>query len=417
MVERLQIHARVAAWAAATLWLLVASAASAQQPANALSDPFGDPLVLVLKIISSTHARPATGLVLARSDAAGPALVMVPAAFVSAGDEIVVLDGGTDILRNGRTTRTVARSAEAGVAVLEVEGLQRPGVALNADAWPPPAGTMLHFEAWPAAGALAEGAPRRRMDIRLVHSEDGAVAGTEPALPALSGPLLDRCGRLAGWHLSAAEPRIAGAGVIRDVIADAGFALEIQPCGAQPAAPAEADAGDVFGAGETNTEPAAPGASTDSAPIGDVNGDAPGAVPSSRGRYGRLAALAALVVALGALALYLGRRGRKRGKGARLEGHDADGAPVLIPLKFDAQGQRTQVERAGVKLVFEKRDGRLLVFDGGDEAGPLALAVAGTPCLPGEHIYVDDGEEILIAEERYTVRVSQEPKVAKAVAG
>lgn len=439
MVERFPIHARAAAWAVAALWLLATAAAAAQQPADALRDPAGDPIgdpisdsvVLVLKIISSTHARPATGLVLTRSQIDAPALVMVPAGFVSAGDEIVVLDGGTDILRDGRTARTVARSADAGVALLEVDGLWRPGVALNADAWPPAAGTMLRFEAWPAAEALAEGVPRTRTDIRLPPSAEGVVARTEPALPALSGPLFDRCGGLAGWHLSSGEPRIVEAGVLRDFAAATGFALEVSPCAAQPPAPDGADADHDLEAPEPNTEPAVPETSTASAVMddvtGDVTGDEFGAAPSSRQRYGWVAGLAALVLVFVALALFLRRRGRVRGKDARLEGprldgprrdsHDADGAPVRIPLKLDAQGQRMQVERGGVKLVFEKQEGRLLVVDTGDEAGPLALAVGGTPCLPGEYFYVNDGEEILISEECYTVRLGQNQEVAEAAGG
>lgn len=425
MVERFPIHARISAWAVAALWLLVAAAAAAQQPADTLrdpaGDPTGDPVVLVLKIISSTHARPATGLVLARSQVDAPALVMVPAGFVSAGDEIVVLDGGTDILRNGRTARTVARSADAGVALLEVDGLQRPGVALNTDAWPPAADIMLRFEAWPAAEALAEGVPRTRTDIRLAHSAEDADARTEPALPALSGPLFDRCGGLAGWHLSSEEPRIVGTGALRDFAAATGFALEVRPSIAQPPAPEGPDAGDDPEAPQPNAEPAVPEMSTASAAkddvSGDVSGDESGAVSSSRQRYVWIAGLAALVLGFAALALFLQRRGRVRGEAAWLEGHDADGAPVRIPLKLDAQGRRAQVECGGVNLVFEKQDGRLLVFDAGDEAGPLALAVGGTPCLPGEYFYANDGEEILISEECYTVRLGQNQEVAKAPGG
>ena len=57
-------------------------------------------MVPVLRLVSSTHVEPTTGLVLSESG-----LVLVPADFASAGDEIVVLDGGTDIVANGRTAR------------------------------------------------------------------------------------------------------------------------------------------------------------------------------------------------------------------------------------------------------------------------------------------------------------------------
>ena len=51
-------------------------------------------VVPVLKLVSSTHVEPTTGVVLSKDG-----LVLVPDSFASPGDEIIVLDGGTDILR------------------------------------------------------------------------------------------------------------------------------------------------------------------------------------------------------------------------------------------------------------------------------------------------------------------------------
>ena len=158
-------------------------------------------LVLALNLISSTHARPATGVVLAGAGPGGDSLVMVPASFVGAGDEIIVLDGGNDILRNGRATRTVARSAEAGVAVLEVEGLTRPGVAIAGDAWTGPGDSSHVFAAWPAAGALVEGAALTLQSFRSGES-----------LPGVSGPLFDRCGYLAAMYVADDDGRLRGSG-------------------------------------------------------------------------------------------------------------------------------------------------------------------------------------------------------------
>ena len=54
-------------------------------------------VVPVLRLVSSTHVEPTTGLVLSDSGQ-----VLVPMGFASDGDEVIVLDGGTDIVRNGR---------------------------------------------------------------------------------------------------------------------------------------------------------------------------------------------------------------------------------------------------------------------------------------------------------------------------
>lgn len=375
--------------------------------------PSDDPIVLVLKLISSTHARPVTGLVLKRSpdesDGAAPALVMVPANFVSAGDEIVVLDGGTDILRDRRTTRTIARSASVGVAVLEVEGLQRSGVALSADTWPPAPGSMLKFEAWPAADALAEGAPRTRTEVRLTDVGNGAGALTEPALPGFSGPLFDRCGRLAGWHVAGAETRIVGAETLGEFTGGSGLEIDRRPCAASPPELARAGAGagmEQAAGQETPVEqPPGPGFSAEISPGEDAAGISPETVaPPERGRR-RVAAVAAMAAALVALTLYLGHRGRRKVQGPVLEGRDESGAAVRIPLGLGPEGGSTRLEHRGVHLVFKLQDGRLLVGDAGDASGPLALAVAGTACLPGESMYVADGEEVLIADGRLVVRL------------
>ena len=56
--------------------------------------------VPVLRLVSATHVEPTTGIVLSDSG-----LVLVPENFAGPDDEIIVLDGGTDIIRNGRPAR------------------------------------------------------------------------------------------------------------------------------------------------------------------------------------------------------------------------------------------------------------------------------------------------------------------------
>ncbi|MFC1720034.1 hypothetical protein ACFL00_02695, partial [Pseudomonadota bacterium] len=56
--------------------------------------------VPVLRLVSATYVVPTTGIVISDNG-----LVLVPKDFAGADDEIIVLDGGTDIIRNGRPAR------------------------------------------------------------------------------------------------------------------------------------------------------------------------------------------------------------------------------------------------------------------------------------------------------------------------
>ena len=110
-------------------WLLLAvfvmpglSTASAEIEARPLSPS----VVLVLKLVSQDRVQPTTGIVMSNDG-----LVMVPAEFVSRGDEVIVLDGGTDIIRNGRPAKLLERPGAGGWAVLSVNGLERPGIVLS----------------------------------------------------------------------------------------------------------------------------------------------------------------------------------------------------------------------------------------------------------------------------------------------
>ena len=83
--------------------------------------------VPVLRLVSATHVEPTTGVVLSDTG-----LVLVPEDFAGTGDEIIVLDGGTDIIRNGRPARIEQKFRLEGLQVLSVEGLKRQGVTLAA---------------------------------------------------------------------------------------------------------------------------------------------------------------------------------------------------------------------------------------------------------------------------------------------
>lgn len=154
-------------------------------------------VVPVLRLVSSTHVEPTTGLVLSESG-----LVLVPADFASAGDEIVVLDGGTDIVANGRTARIERNLPMDGLQVLSVYGLRRPAAPFAESG--PADGDEIRLRAFPPAEQIAEGAaPLDRTATITVFgaSADPALTGGA-ALPNVTGPLLDRCGNVVGFSVA-----------------------------------------------------------------------------------------------------------------------------------------------------------------------------------------------------------------------
>lgn len=159
-------------------------------------------VVLVLKLVSSTYVRPTTGVVIS-DDGPTDGLVLIPADFVAAGDEIVVLDGGTDIVRNGRPSRTVKRSVADGLAVLSVEDLARPSIILSEDVLQ--LDRVYHMAAFPPAAELAEGAQPLRVPVKLVKhdSNGGFTVSADTPLPNTTGAIIDRCGYLVGLNMAA----------------------------------------------------------------------------------------------------------------------------------------------------------------------------------------------------------------------
>lgn len=154
-------------------------------------------VVLVLKLVSSTHVRPTTGVVIAADG-----LVIVPADFVKQGDEIVVMDSGTDIVRHGLPARTVKRSVDDGLAVLSVDGLKRPAIRFAGGETR--AGGGYHLAAFPPAEQLAQGENPLWLPVNVGENESGvrtAVTVGKP-LPNVSGIIIDNCGQLAGLNLA-----------------------------------------------------------------------------------------------------------------------------------------------------------------------------------------------------------------------
>jgi hypothetical protein len=159
--------------------------------------PMSPSVVLVLKLVSKTRVQPATGIVISNDG-----LVLVPAEFVSSKAEIIVLDGGTDIIKNGRPAMIVDQAESNGWAILSVKGLKRPGITLSKNM--PTMDSELHFTAFPPAEYIANGLPPlwATVKIQLDEEDNSYSISTETPQPYVSGPILDDCGYLAGVSLT-----------------------------------------------------------------------------------------------------------------------------------------------------------------------------------------------------------------------
>ncbi len=381
--------------AAALLW-----SASVVAQAN----ESGQSLVLALNILSDTHARPATGVVVAQSGA-GEALVVVAADFVSAGDEIVVLDGGADLLRNGRATRTVARAAELGVAVLEVEGFQRSGVTLSADALPVSGSMRFEHAAWPAAEALVEGAPLQRQDLSVAVGEGGALTLSGDAPPSVSGPLFDSCGNLAGFYLAGEQPAVAGAGQIAQALGTAGLDVQRRSCtggaGTGDEEPQAATATDESEAPEPAVNPADESAGDEA----DESWSATDEVLQTSAQGSGDTVLMAVLLVLAAAAIFF--RFYRGGSGSEviLAGGVAGQRHTKHKLSFGPEKNRDRLKQGELGITFEVRDGRVLAWDTSEDDGRLSVFVNDTPCFHGERFFVEGGQEIRLGAASYQVSV------------
>ena len=153
--------------------------------------------VPVLRLVSATHVEPTTGVILSDTG-----LVLVPEDFASMGDEIIVLDGGTDIIRNGRPARIERKFTFQGLQVLAVDGLKRSGVSLATV--PLTEGEEVVLAAFPPAEQIAEGKQPLSISASVVvFGENGQPAlSPDSQLPNVTGPLLDRCGNMVGFSIA-----------------------------------------------------------------------------------------------------------------------------------------------------------------------------------------------------------------------
>ncbi|MGA9572415.1 MAG: hypothetical protein WBS20_00565, partial [Lysobacterales bacterium] len=162
-------------------------------------------VVLVLKLVSKTLVKPTTGIVVSDDG-----IVMVPAEFAAEDGEMIVLDGGADILSNGRPAQIVDDTGTGDMAFLSVKGLKRPGIKLSANALE--TGGTLHLEAFPPAEYIAKGAQPLKLPVKVLRDgQTGQLSiSAETPLPYVTGAILDSCGYLAGASLARGPQSLDG---------------------------------------------------------------------------------------------------------------------------------------------------------------------------------------------------------------
>ncbi len=154
-------------------------------------------VVMVLKLVSNTHVKPTTGVVISDHG-----LVLIADDFAGNEDEIIVLDGGTDIVRHGRPATLLHEAIPGGLAVLSVAGLERPAMLVSiADAEP---GNSFRFTAFPPAQSIAQGVGPLSIPVKIYPPDrSGRISlSADASLPNVTGPIVDKCGYLVGMSLA-----------------------------------------------------------------------------------------------------------------------------------------------------------------------------------------------------------------------
>jgi hypothetical protein len=235
-----------ALFSALFLALLLAGNTAWSQPATN-SESMPPWTVLALKLVSATHVQPTTGIVIG-----APNLVAVGIDFAREGDEIMVLDGGTDIVRHGRPATIVHTLPADKLAILKVQGLSRPAASVSALAESEL--QSLNLVAFPPAEMIAQGSSPVRSAVKALP----AITTSHPTLdpfPNVSGAFTDNCGNLVAFNLSvglqsmqpSSSPRVAWGDALQRAATQAGSSLKLAPCSAastvaepQPQAQSEA---------------------------------------------------------------------------------------------------------------------------------------------------------------------------------
>ncbi len=179
-------------------WLAVGPAPGfSQDPAQSTLSQAGSMpawIVPVLRLVSATRVEPTTGVVISATG-----LVLVADDFASSDDEIIVLDGGTDIIRNGRPAKIEHRFPQQGLMVLSVRSLQRNAARFTAGDLAD--GSTIRLQAFPPVKLIEQGAPPLDVSatIYILPENHKTTLSDATPLPNVTGPILDACGRLTGY--------------------------------------------------------------------------------------------------------------------------------------------------------------------------------------------------------------------------
>ena len=177
--------------------------------------PLSPSVVLALKLISTTLVNPVTGIVISDDGK-----VLVPSDFVMEDGEFVVLDGGTDITSHGRPANVLEGSVTGSLAILEVEGLNKPAITVSESAMQDE--SLLHFVAFPLAKRIAAGDKPLWVPVRTqrLGPTGPVIASAETPIPNVFGPIMDDCGYLAGLNLGVGLPSMVAGGAPVTLFAD-----------------------------------------------------------------------------------------------------------------------------------------------------------------------------------------------------
>jgi len=198
---RRPVQTRVRHFVLACVTLLIAQPFLYRISSAEEAPPMSPSVVLALKLISTTHVNPVTGIVISDDGK-----VLVPANFVMEDGEFVVLDGGTDITSHGRPANVLEGSVTGSLAILEVEGLSKPAITVSKSAMQEE--SLLHLVAFPLAKRIAAGDQPLWAPVRTqrLGPKGAIIASAETPLPNVFGPVIDDCGYLAGLNLAVGLP-------------------------------------------------------------------------------------------------------------------------------------------------------------------------------------------------------------------
>ncbi len=158
-------------------------------------------VVLLARISDDGSVDYSMGVVIDR-DSAGTALILLARDFANGTGELVALEGGSDLFTHGRSTQAYAEDADSALAVVAAPGIRQPPISMTFN--PPANEHELRLLAAPAPEQIAAQALAYWVPVAISGSSD--TVAQQPVspqdIPALSGPLLDLCGQLAGMVIS-----------------------------------------------------------------------------------------------------------------------------------------------------------------------------------------------------------------------